>query len=164
MASTIARDRDTGDTGACDERVPEVAYEAWHAVWTNGTATLTAADGTLQLASSTPLIDPASPLGHQVTWVPLPKDAARFVRLMRLKTELRRLRVLGCEATAREVKLHLREDTPLDPGKLRNLIVKGGGQWRATPDMRLVRVFEEPGGDGLSRAEQMLEELAKLGV
>ena len=33
---------------------------------------------------------------------------------------------------------------------------------RATPDMRLVRVFKEPGGDGLSRAEQILEELAKL--
>jgi len=62
------------------------------------------------------------------------------------------------------VKLHLREDTPLDPGKLRNLIVKGGGLWRATPDMRLVRLFKEPGGDGLARAEQMLEELAKLGV
>jgi hypothetical protein len=30
--------------------------------------------------------------------------------------------------------------------------------------MRLVRLFKEPGGDGLSRAEQMLEELAKLGV
>jgi len=30
--------------------------------------------------------------------------------------------------------------------------------------MRLVRVFEEAGGDGLARAEQMLEELAKLGV
>jgi len=94
---------------------------------------------------------------------PPPEDAARFVRLMRLKTELRRLRVLGCEATAQQVKLHLREDTPLDPGKLRNLIVKGGGLWRATPDMRLVRLFKEPGGDGLSRAEQMLEELAKLG-
>ena len=95
---------------------------------------------------------------------PPPEDAARFVRLMRLKTELRRLRVLGCEATAQQVKLHLREDTPLDPGKLRNLIVKGGGLWRATPDMRLVRLFKEPGGDGLARAEQMLEELAKLGV
>jgi transcription-repair coupling factor (superfamily II helicase) len=95
---------------------------------------------------------------------PPPEDAARFVRLMRLKTELRRLRVLGCEATAQQVKLHLREDTPLDPGKLRNLIVNGGGLWRATPDMRLVRLFKEPGGDGLARAEQMLAELAKLGV
>ncbi len=61
------------------------------------------------------------------------------------------------------MKLHLCEDTPLDPGKLRNLIVKGGGLWRATPDVRLVRLFKEPGGDGLSRAEQMLDELAKLG-
>jgi transcription-repair coupling factor (superfamily II helicase) len=95
---------------------------------------------------------------------PPPEDAAQFIRLMRLKTELRRLRVLGCEATAQHVKLHLREDTPLDPVKLRTLIVKGGGLWRATPDMRLVRVFKEPGGNGLTRAEQMLAELATLGV
>ena len=93
-----------------------------------------------------------------------PEAAAQFIRLMRLKTELRRLRVLGCEATAPQVKLHLREDTPLDPVKLRTLIVKGGGLWRATPDMRLVRVFKEPGGNGLTRAEQMLAELATLGV
>ena len=53
-------------------------------------------------------------------------------------------------------------DASLDPGKLRNLIVKGGGLRRATPDMRLVRLFKEPGGDGLARAERMLEELAKL--
>jgi hypothetical protein len=30
--------------------------------------------------------------------------------------------------------------------------------------MRLVRVFKEPGGNGLTRAEQMLAELATLGV
>jgi transcription-repair coupling factor (superfamily II helicase) len=95
---------------------------------------------------------------------PPPEDAAQFIRLMRLKTELRRLRVLGCEATAAQVRLHLREDTPLDPVKLRTLIVKGGGLWRATPDMRLVRVFKEPGGNGLTRAEQMLAELSTLGV
>jgi hypothetical protein len=72
----------------------------------------------------------------------------------------------GCSSrsTAQQVKLHLREDTPLDPVKLRTLIVKGGGPWRATPDMRLVRVFKEPGGNGLTRAEQMLAELATLGV
>ena len=38
---------------------------------------------------------------------PPPEDAARFVRLMRLTTELRRLRVLGCEATAQQVKLQI---------------------------------------------------------
>ena len=103
---------------------------------------------------------------------PPPEDAARFIRLMRLKTELRRLRVLGCEASSGVVKLTLRGDTPLDPDKLRELIVKGGGLWRATPDMRLVRTFRDvPGespsnraGDGLARAEQMLSELAKLGA
>ena len=46
---------------------------------------------------------------------PPPEDAAQFIRLMRLKTELRPLRVLGCEATGQQVKLHLREETQLDP-------------------------------------------------
>ena len=41
--------------------------------------------------------------------------------LMSLKTELRRLKVLGCEASSRTVTLHLREDTPLDPKKVTDL-------------------------------------------
>ncbi|MFO0761071.1 MAG: transcription-repair coupling factor, partial [Byssovorax sp.] len=46
---------------------------------------------------------------------PPPAEARRFVHLMRIKTELRKLRVLGCEATSRSITLHLRNDTPLDP-------------------------------------------------
>jgi transcription-repair coupling factor (superfamily II helicase) len=44
-----------------------------------------------------------------------PEEARRLVQLMSLKTELRRMKALGCEATSRSVTLHLREDTPLDP-------------------------------------------------
>jgi transcription-repair coupling factor (superfamily II helicase) len=100
-----------------------------------------------------------------------PPDAARrLVKLMSLKTELRRLRVLGCEANARVVTLHLREDTPLDPAKVTTLIRKTHGAWKLTPDMRLSRRFDAGAGrgrgaqedpsDGLANAETMLAELA----
>jgi transcription-repair coupling factor (superfamily II helicase) len=76
---------------------------------------------------------------------------------MALKTELRRLRALGCEANGRVVTLHLRKDTPLDPTKIATLIRKTKGLWRLTPDMRLSRRFES--GDGLTNAETTLAEL-----
>ena len=87
-----------------------------------------------------------------------PEEARRLVKLMALKTELRRLRVLGCEASARVVTLHLRDDTPLDPGKITVLIRRTHGRWRLTPDMRLTRRFDD--GDGLANAETTLSELS----
>src|SRR5205085_11418495 len=57
---------------------------------------------------------------------PPPSEAKRLVHLMRIKTELRTLRALGCEASARAVTLHLREDTPVDPAKLTALATKKG--------------------------------------
>jgi transcription-repair coupling factor (superfamily II helicase) len=87
-----------------------------------------------------------------------PEEARRLVKLMSLKTELRRLRVLGCEANARVVTLHLRDDTPLDPGKITALIRRTHGLWKLTPDMRLSRRFD-PARDGLANAETTLAEL-----
>jgi transcription-repair coupling factor (superfamily II helicase) len=91
---------------------------------------------------------------------PPPEDARRLVQLMSLKTELRRLRALGCEANARVVTLHLREDTPLDPKRILDLVRAKNSAWRLTPDMRLSRRM---GGDanGLVNAETVLAELAK---
>jgi transcription-repair coupling factor (superfamily II helicase) len=89
---------------------------------------------------------------------PPPEEARRLVKLMALKTELRRLRALGCEANARVVTLHLREDTPLDPVKITALIKRTRGAWKLTPDMRLSRRFDD--GDGLGNAEATLAELA----
>jgi transcription-repair coupling factor (superfamily II helicase) len=95
---------------------------------------------------------------------PPPEEARRLVALMTLKTELRRLRVLGCEANARVVTLHLRDDTPLDPAKITVLIRKSHGAWKLTPDMRLSRRYDTPGkpapGDGIANAEAALAELA----
>jgi transcription-repair coupling factor (superfamily II helicase) len=89
-----------------------------------------------------------------------PEEARRLVKLMSLKTELRRMRALGCEANARVVTLHLRDDTPLDPAKITAMIRRSQGVWRLTPDMRLSRRFEEGAGDGLANAEAVLSELA----
>jgi transcription-repair coupling factor (superfamily II helicase) len=87
-----------------------------------------------------------------------PDEARRLVKLMALKTELRRLRALGCEASARVVTLHLRDDTPLDPQKITALMRTSKGAWKLTPDMRLTRRFS--GGDGIGNAETALVELA----
>ncbi len=91
---------------------------------------------------------------------PPPDDARRLIALMTLKTELRRLRVLGCEANGRVVTLHLRDDTPLDPTKITVLIRKTQGIWKLSPDMRLSRRFDGAPGEGLSNAETTLAELS----
>ncbi len=90
-----------------------------------------------------------------------PVEARKFVDLMRLKTELRTLRVLGCEASARSVTLHLREDTPLDPVAVGRLVGKKSLGYRLTPDMRLSRraLESESIADGLELADKMLSEI-----
>jgi len=95
---------------------------------------------------------------------PPPEEAKCLVRLMTLKCELRKLRVLGCEANAKSVTLHLREDTPLDSNKILNLVKAPRSAFKITPDMRLSRKFDptrEQVGDGLSNCEHMLSELTR---
>jgi transcription-repair coupling factor (superfamily II helicase) len=88
-----------------------------------------------------------------------PEEARRLVQLMSLKTELRRLKVLGCEANGKLVTLHLRADTPLDPVKVLDLVRAPRSPYRLTPDMRLTRRFDA--GDGLVNAETMLADVAR---
>jgi transcription-repair coupling factor (superfamily II helicase) len=100
---------------------------------------------------------------------PPPEDARRLVQLMNVKTELRRYKALGCEANARSVTLHLREDTPLDPRKILELVRAPKSHYRLTPDMRLTRRFDAPApgkpgapdANGLTNVETVLAELAK---
>jgi len=91
---------------------------------------------------------------------PPPEDARRLVELMTLKTELRRLKVLGCEASSKSVTLHLREDTPLDPKKVTELVRKPRSPYRLTPDMRLSRRFDGE-QNGMANADAVLADLAR---
>ncbi len=97
-----------------------------------------------------------------------PPEARRLAEMMRLKTDLRRLKVLGCTATPRSVTLHLRSDTPLSPEKLVPFIAARasakGASYALTPEGRLTR--RVPAGselpDGLAHADRMLSELAAI--
>lgn len=93
---------------------------------------------------------------------PPPPEARRFIHVMRLKTELRRLRALACEATARSVTLHLRNDTPLDGAKLMKLMGGKQSPYRLSPDMRLTRRAREGEAftSGLEAADKVLSDLA----
>jgi transcription-repair coupling factor (superfamily II helicase) len=97
---------------------------------------------------------------------PPPEEARRLVKLMTIKTELRRLRVLGCEANARVVTLHLRDDTPLDPARITELVRRARSPWKLTPDMRLTCRFDVQGApevtSGLDAAEHVLSALSQL--
>ena len=90
---------------------------------------------------------------------PLP-EAECVLRLMTSKCELRRMLVLGCEANAKSVTLHLRDDTPLDAQKILGLVKGKVSPWKITPDMRLTRRFDGS-ANGLVNAEQMLVELSR---
>jgi transcription-repair coupling factor (superfamily II helicase) len=96
---------------------------------------------------------------------PPPTEAKRLIHLMVLKTELRRLRVLGCEATKQRVTLHLRDDTPIDAALLARLVQARGSNYRLTPDMRLTRLAraDEPFPSGLEAVERLLAEVAAQG-
>ncbi len=88
---------------------------------------------------------------------PAPQPAAQLVRVMHLKPALRQLRVLGCEAHAQRVTLHLKEDTPLDPAKVMKLVAGRGAVWKLTPDMKLTRRFgPDEGTDSLEHLDEVL--------
>ncbi|MEO6600356.1 MAG: TRCF domain-containing protein, partial [Polyangiaceae bacterium] len=94
---------------------------------------------------------------------PPPIPARRLLELMRLKTELRKLRVVGCEASAKSATLHLLQDNPLDPQKLAALLASKKTLYRLSPDGRLTRRAGEAEAisDGLVLADRMLDELSK---
>jgi len=94
---------------------------------------------------------------------PPPLEARRLVELMRLKTELRKLRVVGCEASAKSVTLALKDDTPLDPQKIGELLGQKRSPYKLSPDGRLTRraLEGEALADGLVLADRMMNELEK---
>lgn len=95
---------------------------------------------------------------------PAPQAAVRLVELMRLKVELRRLRVLVCEATSTAVSLRFADDTPLDVAKLAGLVAEQRAKFRLSPDGRLTRRLKdgERAADSLALADKMLDELRRV--
>jgi transcription-repair coupling factor (superfamily II helicase) len=93
---------------------------------------------------------------------PAPDAARRLIHLMRLKTELRKMRVLGCEASAKAVTLHLAHDHKLDASKLVGLVQKKSSPFKVTPDMRLTRrvTAKDSWHNGVDALETLLAELA----
>jgi len=91
-----------------------------------------------------------------------PPEARRFVQLMTIKVDLRRLRVLACEASTKSVTLHLRDDTPLDPAKVMALLANGKLPLKLTPDMRLTRRNKagELFASGIETTQQLMRDLA----
>jgi transcription-repair coupling factor (superfamily II helicase) len=95
---------------------------------------------------------------------PPPEEAARYVELMRIKVELRRLRVLVCEAAGGTVALRFRDDTPVNAAKLATLVSTSKGRYRLAPDGRLVRrrlETEHQIRHSLELAEAALDEIGK---
>ena len=84
-----------------------------------------------------------------------------FVRVMALKTRLRKLRALGIEAHRDRVVVHLRDDAPLDAPRMLELCAPKRSPWKLSPDMRLSRRFDD-GLDGVTHAEQTLDALEPL--
>lgn len=96
---------------------------------------------------------------------PPPDEAARYVELMRIKVDLRRLRILVCEAAGTTVAFRFRDDTPVDSAKLATLVAASKGRYRLAPDGRLVRRrldTEAQIRNSLELAEAALQELAAL--
>ena len=91
---------------------------------------------------------------------PAPPAARLLIRVMSVKTRLRRLRALGIEATRERVVVHLREDSPLDASKVMELCTGKRSPYRLSPDMKLSRRYEP--GEGIVHAEAMLAELEPL--
>jgi transcription-repair coupling factor (superfamily II helicase) len=92
-----------------------------------------------------------------------PPEARRFVHLMSLKTELRRLKVLACEASTRAVTFHLRNDTPLDGERLGHMLAEKKLPYRLNPDMRLTRrtLPGEHFASGLEAVDRVLSEISE---
>ncbi len=92
---------------------------------------------------------------------PAPESAVRLVEMMRLKVELRRLKVLVCEATKASVSLRFAPETPLDVQRLAGLVARQSAKYRLHPDGRLTRRLKdgEAVSDCLQLTDKMLEEL-----
>ena len=94
---------------------------------------------------------------------PPPPQLENLLRMMEVKAVSRRLGALGVDATRTLVTVHLSDRTPLEPGKVLELVTRPGSAYRVTPDMRL-RCRFKPGrcSDGIEASLAVLNELSGL--
>ncbi len=73
-------------------------------------------------------------------------------------------KALACEASAKGVTLHLREDTPLDHAKVLKLVQPKSSPYRLSPDMRLTRRAKEAEAftSGLEATDKLLQRARRL--
>jgi transcription-repair coupling factor (superfamily II helicase) len=92
-----------------------------------------------------------------------PLEARHLVQLMRQKTVLRRFSVLACEASSEQVRLRIREDTPLDRAKIGRLVGNAKYGYRLQPDSSIVarRREGETAVQGLDLLDRVLDELER---
>jgi transcription-repair coupling factor (superfamily II helicase) len=92
---------------------------------------------------------------------PAPVEARHLVQLMRQKTVLRRLSVLACEANAEQIRLRMREDTPLDVSRIGLLVARADSGYRLAPDNSIIarRRAGEAVQHGLDLLGRVLTEL-----
>jgi transcription-repair coupling factor (superfamily II helicase) len=117
----------------------------------------------LALARDTNEVDELA-WGMEDRFGPAPIEAQQLVQLMRSKTVLRKLAVLSCEATVEQVRLRVREDTPLDPFRVGRMVSDPEQGYRLLPDGTLVakRRKNETVRTGLDLLDRLLEELVTL--
>jgi transcription-repair coupling factor (superfamily II helicase) len=115
------------------------------------------------LARDTQTVDELA-WGMEDRFGPAPVEAQQLIQLMRNKTVLRKLAILSCEATAEQVRLHVREDTPLDPSRVSRFVSDPAQGYRLLPDGTLVakRRAHETARSGLDLLDRVLEELLTL--
>ncbi len=95
---------------------------------------------------------------------PPPIEARQLVFMMRLRTQLRHLSILGCDARKNQVSMVFRDDTPLQAERIATLVSDPRRGYRLSPDGRLQRRCrdEETFQNGLEFADRVLYELEEL--
>lgn len=94
---------------------------------------------------------------------PPPPPAKALLRAMHLKPRARELRAHGLELVGKRLTLHLRDDTPLDPEKILELVSRPGSGYQLSRDMRLTkRLDEEVTPENMDVAIEILDALMML--
>ncbi len=93
-----------------------------------------------------------------------PPSAVRNLRrLIAIKVDLRRLRIHRFDAGMSAMSLDLDRSTPLDPGRVVEMVNESAGKWRLTSEMKLIyRLKVDESSRPLKTARQVLDQLLSL--